>query len=47
MTEAPGKERMGLFPSEGTTSTKTLRTEKRCHNPDLEEGHKGQRVRSE
>lgn len=47
MTEASGKERMGLFPSEGTTSTKTPRTEKRQHNPEPEEGHKGQRARAE
>lgn len=45
MIEAPGEERKGSLPSEGTTSTKTQRTEERWHNPELEEGHKMQRAR--
>lgn len=36
----------GVFQPEGTTSTKTLRTEDRRHIPELKEGHRKQRARA-
>lgn len=40
----PRKE--GVLQPEGTTSTKTLRTEERRHILELKEGHKRQRARA-